>query len=111
MRRRSFLVALSGAAAWPMMAQAQSRPYRIGFLSQQPGQSSQFSRTFVEALRELGYVEGQNITIEWRLTPDGVARRTGGAAGLSCQVWVDRRRQATTFLLPGPQVDRSGVRD
>src|SRR3954471_24315072 len=27
-------------------------------------------RTFVEGLRELGYVEGQNITIEWRMTPD-----------------------------------------
>jgi putative ABC transport system substrate-binding protein len=55
------------------MAQPQPRPkpYRIGFLSQQPGQSSLFSRTFAEALRDLGYVEGQNITIEWRFTPDG----------------------------------------
>src|SRR3954471_11495511 len=71
MRRRSFLVALSGAFARPAAAQAQSRPYRIGFLSQQPTRSSLFSRTFVEALRELGYVEGQNILIEWRFTPDG----------------------------------------
>jgi putative ABC transport system substrate-binding protein len=71
MRRRSFLTALSGAAAWSMTAQAQSKPYHIGFLSQQPGQSSLFSRTFAEALRELGYVEGQNIVIEWRFTPDG----------------------------------------
>ena len=47
-----------------------SKPHRIGFLSQQPGQSSLFSRTFIEGLRDLGYVEGQNIAIEWRMTPD-----------------------------------------
>src|SRR3954466_15536310 len=72
MRRRAFLTGLATVAAWPHIGQAQvrSKPHRIGFLSQQPGQSSLFSRTFVEGLRELGYVEGQNITIEWRMTPD-----------------------------------------
>ena len=73
MRRREILALFAGAVPWPSMAQPQPRPkpYRIGFLSQQPGQSSLFSRTFAEALRDLGYVEGQNITIEWRFTPDG----------------------------------------
>ncbi len=72
MRRRAFLAVFCGSAAWPGMGQAQlrSKPYRIGFLSQQPGQTSLFSRTFVEGLRDLGHIEGRNITIEWRLTPD-----------------------------------------
>src|SRR3954464_7423421 len=72
MRRREVLALIAGAVPWPSMAppQPRSKPHRIGFLSQQPGQSSLFSRTFVEGLRELGYVEGQNITIEWRMTPD-----------------------------------------
>jgi putative tryptophan/tyrosine transport system substrate-binding protein len=72
MRRRAFIAGLGAMAAWPHMGQAQlrSKPHRIGFLSEQPGQSSLFSRTFVESLRDLGYVEGQNITIEWRMTPD-----------------------------------------
>jgi len=72
MRRREFITGLGAVSAWPHIGQAQvrSKPHRIGFLSQQPGQSSLFSRTFVEGLRELGYVEGQNITIEWRMTPD-----------------------------------------
>jgi putative ABC transport system substrate-binding protein len=72
MRRRAFLTGLATVAAWPHIGQAQlrSKPHRIGFLSQQPGQSSLFSRTFIEGLRDLGYVEGQNITIEWRMTPD-----------------------------------------
>jgi putative ABC transport system substrate-binding protein len=73
MRRREVLALIAGAVPWPSMAQPQprSKPHRIGFLSQQPGQSSLFSRTFVEALRDLGYVEGQNIIIEWRFTADG----------------------------------------
>src|SRR3954447_10311748 len=72
MKRREGMTLIAGAISWPCMAQPQPRakPYQIGFLSQQPGQSSLFSRTFVESLRDLGYVEGQNIAIEWRMTPD-----------------------------------------
>jgi putative ABC transport system substrate-binding protein len=72
MRRRALLAMLAGAPS-PRRAWAQAQPlrsYRIGFLSQQPGRTSLFSRTFVEAMRDLGYVEGRNLTIEWRLTPD-----------------------------------------
>src|SRR4051812_42535166 len=71
MRRRAFIAGLGAMAAWPHMGQAQlrSKPHRIGFLSQQPGQPSLFSRTFIEGLRDLGYVDGQNITTERRRTP------------------------------------------
>src|SRR3954454_23800915 len=85
MRRREFITGLGVVSAWPHIGQAQvrSKPYRIGFLSQQPGQSSLFSRTFVEALRDLGYVEGQNTT----------ANTTGPACPCRCKT------RAETVLL------------
>jgi putative ABC transport system substrate-binding protein len=65
------MVAAAAASLRRARAQAQpARQYRIGFLSQQSGRTSLFSRTFTEAMQELGYVEGKNLTIEWRLTPD-----------------------------------------
>src|SRR5215203_5787142 len=92
MRRREFITGLGAVSAWPHIGQAQgrSKPHRIGFLSQQPGQSSLYSRTFVEGLRELGYVEGQNITIEWRLTADSDKLRAFAAelAGMNLDVIV-----------------------
>src|SRR3954466_15618396 len=92
MRRRAFLTGLATVAAWPHIGQAQlrSKPYRIGFLSQQPGQSSLFSRVFAEGLRDLGYVEGQSITIEWRFTPDGtkLAALAADLVGMNLDVIV-----------------------
>ena len=77
MRRREFIALLGGAAAWPIAARAQSSPVRplIGLLS--PLSASAASRNvaaFRSALRELGYVEGRNITLAL-LYSDGVAER------------------------------------
>jgi putative ABC transport system substrate-binding protein len=94
MRRRDFMTIVAGSAVSARHAQAQaqprSRPYRIGVLSQQPGQSSLFSRTFVEGLREFGYVEGQNIGIEWRFAPDGetIARMAAELVALDLDLIV-----------------------
>jgi putative ABC transport system substrate-binding protein len=66
MRRREFITLLCGAAVWPLVTRAQqhAKVPRIGFL----GLAPEFSG--VEALRvglrDLGYVEGTNIVIEWR---------------------------------------------
>ena len=66
MRRRAFITLLGGVVAWPLAARAQQRakPPRIGFLG------LAFERTAGEwlraGLRDLGYVEGTNITIEWQ---------------------------------------------
>jgi putative ABC transport system substrate-binding protein len=71
MRRRDFITLLGGAAAWPGPARTQqaARVFRIGFLGF--GSASSWSNR-VEALRtglrELGYVEGQNLVIEFRWT-------------------------------------------
>jgi ABC-type uncharacterized transport system substrate-binding protein len=67
MRRRNFLAALGGAAAWPLAARAQPlrKIPRLGILS--PGTADPPGALgFYEGLRELGYIEGQNIAIERR---------------------------------------------
>ena len=71
MRRRQFIVLFGGvAAAWPLAARAQQavKIPRIGILSPSRSQDASPNRVtlkaFVAGLRELGYAEGQNITIE-----------------------------------------------
>ena len=69
MRRRNFIILVGGAAAgWPIAAAAQQagKVHRIGFLRVGPP-PARFIEPFRKGLRELGYVEGQNITIEYGL--------------------------------------------
>ena len=67
MRRRKFITLLGGAAAWPLAALAQQagRTYRVGGLSSGPRNSPPFVAMFDE-LRRFGFIEGQNLTIDWR---------------------------------------------
>ncbi|MGB6911560.1 MAG: hypothetical protein WBE42_02205 [Pseudolabrys sp.] len=68
MRRREFIKVIVGtAAAWPLTARAQqSRPV-IGFLSSaSPDAYSDRLRAFRQGLKEVGYVEDQNVQIEYR---------------------------------------------
>jgi putative tryptophan/tyrosine transport system substrate-binding protein len=69
MRRRNFIALLGGAAAWPLTAQAQQagKLPTIGFLSGPTASAAgQWVTTFKERLRELGWIEGRTVAIEYR---------------------------------------------
>ena len=78
MRRRLFIGLLGGAAAWPLMARAQQgmpQQYRIGILETVPPDMNTANlNALYGGLREHGYVEGQNLTIEYR-SADGRPER------------------------------------
>jgi ABC-type uncharacterized transport system substrate-binding protein len=68
MRRREFIAALGGVAVWPLAARAQqaSKLPTIGFLGADAAVFSPWTAAFVSRLRELGWIEGRTITIEYR---------------------------------------------
>src|SRR5215813_1634487 len=68
-RRREFISLLGGAAALPLAARAQqaTRLPTIGFLgANTPSAQSQWTTAFERRLRELGWIEGHNVAIEYR---------------------------------------------
>src|SRR5215212_2277486 len=78
MRRREFVIGLAWAvAAWPLTTRAQQggKIYRIGILEPIPADRNAANLAGLrKGLRDLGYVEGQNLVIEYR-SADGRAER------------------------------------
>ena len=71
MQRREFITLLGGAAVmWPLAARAQQpdRMRRVGVLLQENAEAELLRRELREGLRKFGYVEGQNIHFEVRLS-------------------------------------------
>jgi ABC transporter substrate binding protein len=85
MRRREFIAFVgSTAVAWPFAARAQQPAMPvIGYLGAGSAQSDAFRVTgFQQGLKEAGYVEGQNLTIEYRWAEDHHDRLPAMAADL-----------------------------
>src|SRR5260370_30495458 len=91
MERRVFLGALTGLLAAPLAAEGQSagRMYRIGYLGYySPALEQHLVGAFRQGLRDLGYVEGQNLVIEYR-SAEGKRERVPELAAELIRMKVD----------------------
>jgi putative tryptophan/tyrosine transport system substrate-binding protein len=84
MRRREFIAGLGSAAAWPVVARAQQRALPlVGVLLTQSADDSQIVIVaFLQGLKEGGYVEGQNVAVEYRYAENQFDRLPALAANL-----------------------------
>jgi putative tryptophan/tyrosine transport system substrate-binding protein len=104
MRRREFLRFLSGATVgWPLAAQGQSvrKVWRLAWLSEGVAATSAGRAAFFAALQDLGYTEGQNLTVEYRFANARFERLPELAAelvGLKLDVIVAPSTQALRAL-------------
>src|SRR6516162_4119984 len=84
MRRREFIAGLGSAAAWPVVARAQQPAVPvIGYLSSSSAVDYQIETVpILQGLKEAGYVEGQNVAIEYRWAENQYDRLPALAADL-----------------------------
>ena len=126
MKRRTFIAGLGSAAAWPVVARAQQTTVPVvGFVhGGSAGDSASYVAAFRKGLGESGYVEGQNVTVEYHwlqgqfdrlpaLMADLVGRRVAVIATPATRVAAITAR-ATTATIPivfgvGPDPVKRGL--
>jgi putative tryptophan/tyrosine transport system substrate-binding protein len=87
--RRRLLLALGAGALAPRLSLArQGKVWRVGFLSVRSRETALETPTFLEGMRELGYVEGKNVNYEWRFA-DGKYERLRPLADELVRLKVD----------------------
>jgi putative tryptophan/tyrosine transport system substrate-binding protein len=99
-KRREFITLLGGAVAWPLKARAQqAKAATIGLLGTGTAAAqSQWTTAFVQRMRELGWVEGRNLAIEYRWA-EGRTERLADLANDLVRLKVD---VIVTHNTPGP---------
>ena len=102
-RRREFIAGLGSAAAWPVVARAQQPVVPvIGLLTDQSADGvKNFTVAFVQGLKETGYIEGQNVVLEYRWAENQVDRLPTLAADLV------RRRVAVIAQEKAPRAQKN----
>jgi putative ABC transport system substrate-binding protein len=110
MRRREFIKLAGSAAAWPVVARAQQAMPVIGFMNgRSPEDAAHLVAAFRQGLREAGFVEGQNVAIEYRwglgqydrmpaLAADLVNRRVAVLVGNGGDVSAVAAKQASATI-------------
>jgi len=105
MNRRQFLTALGGVLALPQFALAQQaeRAYRIGWLSSAALRTEPYNIALAERLRELGFVEGRNLVIEYRAAQGRLDKLPELAADLA-------RQNCDVLLVAGSELTLAAIK-
>jgi putative ABC transport system substrate-binding protein len=83
MKRREFIAALGGAAAWPLAARAQQPAMpKVGWLTSVSPESTPLLPFFKQGLADLGFIEGRNVTFEYAFASGRTERLPSLAADL-----------------------------